>query len=117
MEIFWERRIPLTSVESLEIAAGRSWNGKYLHRMLQSLLKKGMIEVCGMEQYGRQYARQFLPAVTKEQYAARLVMSKGIGINSLAEIAVAMVKEAEESDEEELIQQLEGMIEELKQRG
>ncbi len=117
MEIFWERRVPLTSVEILEIAAGRSWNGKYLHRMLQSLLKKGMIEVCGMEQYGRQYARQFLPAVTKEQYAARLVMSKGIGINSLAEIAVAMVKEAEESDEKEFIQQLEGMIEELKQRG
>ncbi len=117
MEIFWERRVPLTSVEILEIAAGRSWNGKYLHRMLQSLLKKGMIEVCGMEQYGRQYARQFLPAVTKEQYAASLVMSKGIGINSLAEIAVAMVKEAEESDEKELIQQLEGMIEELKQRG
>ena len=46
-----------------------------------------------------------------------MLFIKGIGINSLAEIAVAMVKEAEESDEKELIQQLEGMIEELKQRG
>ncbi len=116
MEIFWERKAPLTSVEILEIATGYSWNGKYLHRMLRSLLKKGMLQVCGTVQCGTQYARQFLPAVTKEQYAARLVMSKGMGVSSLAGIAVAMVDEADESEEEELIQQLEEIIEGLKNK-
>lgn len=116
MEIFWTSQKPLTSVEILEISADRTWNGNYLHIMLRSLLKKGMIEVCGTVQYGTQYARQFVPAVTKEQYAAKLVMSKGIGKNSIAEVAVAMVNEADGADEEGLIKQLEEIIEELKNK-
>ena len=65
MEIFWANNAPLTSVEILEISAGRSWNGNYLHKMLRALLKKGMIEVCGIVQSKTQYARQFRPVVTK----------------------------------------------------
>lgn len=78
MEIFWEKKEPLTSVEILELSAERSWNGNYIHKMLRSLLKKDMIKICGTVQCGTQYARQFIPAVTKEEYAAKLVMSKGI---------------------------------------
>ena len=37
MEIFWERKEPLTSVEISEISADRSWNGNYVHMMLRSL--------------------------------------------------------------------------------
>ena len=116
MEIFWANNAPLTSVEILEISAGRSWNGNYLHKMLRALLKKGMIEVCGIVQSKTQSARQFRPVVTKEQYAAKLVMSKGISINSLADVAVAMVDEADGSEEEKLIQQLEEIIQELKNK-
>ncbi|MCI9526689.1 MAG: BlaI/MecI/CopY family transcriptional regulator [Lachnospiraceae bacterium] len=116
MEIFWERKEPLTSVEISEISADRSWNGNYVHMMLRSLLKKGMITVCGSVQYGTQYARQFIPSLTKEQYAAKLVMSKGIKKNAIAAVTVAMVNEADE-DGEELIQQLEEITEELKSKG
>ena len=116
MEIFWERKEPLTSVEISEISADRSWNGNYVHMMLRSLLKKGMITVCGSVQYGTQYARQFIPSLTKEQYAAKLVMSKGIKKNAIAAVTVAIVNEADE-DGEELIQQLEEIIEELKSKG
>ncbi len=116
MEIFWERKEPLTSVEISEISADRSWNGNYVHMMLRSLLKKGMITVCGSVQYGTQYARQFIPSLTKEQYAAKLVMSKGIKKNAIAAVTVAMVNEADE-DGEELIQQLEEIIGELKSKG
>ena len=114
MELFWERKEPLTSVEILELSADRYWNGNYVHMMLRSLLKKDMVKVCGTVQYGTQYARQFVPAVTKEQYAAKLVMSKGIGKNSIAEVTVAMVNETDDTDGEGLIQQLEEIIEELK---
>ena len=116
MEIFWERKEPLTSVEISEISADRSWNRNYVHMMLRSLLKKGMITVCGSVQYGTQYARQFIPSLTKEQYAAKLVMSKGIKKNAIAAVTVAMVNEADE-DGEELIQQLEEIIGELKSKG
>lgn len=116
MEIFWEKKEPLTSVEILEISCDRSWNGNYLHMMLRSLLKKGMIKVCGTVQYGTQYARQFIPAVTKEQYAAKLVLSKGIVKTSIAEVTVAMVNETTGADEEGVIKQLEEIIKELKSK-
>ncbi len=116
MEIFWECKEPLTSVEILDISADRSWNGNYVHIMLRSLLKKGMIKVCGTVQCGTQYARQFTPAVTREQYAAKLVMSKGIGSSEIAAVTVAMVNEAGEQDSDALVEQLEEIIEELKSK-
>ncbi len=114
MEMFWESKDPLTSVEIMDISADRSWNGNYIHIMLRSLLKKGMIKVCGTKRCGTQYARQFIPAVTREQYAAKLVMSKGIGSNSIAAVTVAMVNEAGAGDGKGLVKQLEEIIEELK---
>lgn len=116
MEMFWEKNVPLTSVEILKCSADRTWNGNYVHIMLRSLLKKGMIKVCGAAQYGTQYARQFIPVVTKEQYAAKLVMSTGIDRNSIAAVTVAMVNEVNDTDEEGLIKQLEAIIEELREQ-
>ena len=116
MEIFWKSKEPLTSVEILDISADRSWNGNYVHIMLRSLLKKGMIKVCGTVQCGTQYARQFVPAVTREQYAAKLVMSKGIGSSDIAAVTVAMVNEAGEQGGDALVKQLEEIIEELKSK-
>ena len=116
MELFWEKKEPLTSVDISEFSADRSWNGNYIHMMLRSWLKKGMIEVCGTVQCGTQYARQFVPIVTKEQYAAKLVMSKGIEKNSIAAVTVAMVNEVNKADEEGLVKQLEEIIQELKNK-
>ncbi len=114
MELFWEHKEPLTSVEISNLSTDRSWNGNYIHMMLRSLQKKGMIAVCGTLQYGTQYARQFTPLVTKEQYAAKLVMSKGIEPGSIAAVTVAMVNETDKADNEGLIEQLEEIIETLK---
>ncbi|SCI72392.1 Penicillinase repressor [uncultured Clostridium sp.] len=117
MEIFWEKKEPLTSVEILELSAERSWNGNYIHKMLRSLLKKDMIKICGTVQCGTQYARQFIPAVTKEEYAAKLVMSKGIEKSAIAAVTVAMVHEMDGADGEDVVKQLEDIIEELKGKG
>ena len=117
MEIFWEKKEPLTSVEILELSAERPWNGNYIHKMLRSLLKKDMIKICGTVQCGTQYARQFIPAVTKEEYAAKLVMSKGIEKSAIAAVTVAMVHEMDGADGEDVVKQLEDIIEELKGKG
>lgn len=114
MELFWGSKDPLTSVEILKVATNPSWNNGYLHNLLRSLLKKEMIEVCGTVQYGSQYARQFVPSMTKEEYAAKIIMRKGLDNRSVAKVAVAMAKEAN-GDEEDLIEELEKIIEELKE--
>lgn len=63
------------------------------------------------------YARQFIPAVTKEEYAAKLVMSKGIEKSAIAAVTVAMVHEMDGADGEDVVKQLEDIIEELKGKG
>ena len=115
MELFWSRGEALTSVEILKLDISPSWTNGYLHNMLRSLLKKEMIKVCGTVQYGTQYARQFVPAMTKEEYAAKILMLKGLDKSSVAKVAVAMVKEAGGESENDLIVELEKIIEELKE--
>ena len=113
MDIFWNHNAPLTSVEILEMTKDRSWNGNYLHVMLRSLQKKGMIRVCGTVQYGNQYARQFEAAVTKTEYGAELILSKGLA-GSISQVAVALVEKSEIEDKEEVISQLQEIIDRLK---
>lgn len=115
MGIFWEEKKPLTSVEILNIASDRSWNGNYLHMMLRSLQKKGLLEACGTVRYGTQYARKFIPLLTKEEYAAKIIVSTGIKSSSIAQVTVALAKEI--GDKEELIEQLEEIIQELSKNG
>ena len=112
MGILWSSERPLTSVELMEMTQDHSWESGYMHKMLRSLLKKEIVKVCGMVQYGKQYARQFVPMLTREEYAARQALSTGIKGNSIGKVAAALAKEAENS--EELIGQLEEIIQQLK---
>lgn len=115
MELFWEKNVPLTSVEILQIGENHSWNGNYLHMMLRNLIKKGLLEVCGLAQYGSQYARKFHAIITKEEYVAKLVMLKGKGKNYVTKVAAAMIQEIDNTDEADgLINELEIIIEDLK---
>lgn len=113
MELLWSENRPLTSVELTEHSEEESWKSSYVYILIRSLLKKGLIEVCGTVQYASQYARQFRPLLTKEQYAARLALSLDFDSASISKVAVAMAQEASE-DSEQFIQQLENMIERLR---
>ena len=114
MELFWSRGEAMTSVEILKTAGSHSWNDSYLHIMLRSLLKKGMLTVCGTVQYGTQYERQFIPAMTKEEYIAKLVLSRDLEQGSVARVAAAMIREVDGENREDFIQQLEQIIGELR---
>jgi len=105
MEILWSSERPMTSVELMEMTQDHSWESGYMHKMLRTLLKGEVINVCGMVQYGKQYARQFVPMITREEYAVKLVLSTGIKGTSIRKVAAALAKEAEKS--EELIEQQE----------
>ena len=116
MEMFWDANCPLTSMDICEMTD--EFNDSYVHRLLTSLQKKEMLEVNGVAKSGKQYARTFIPSVTREQYGA-LVMEQ-IGINdekALAKVAVAMVQRSsgkQDNGNEELIKQLESLVETLK---
>lgn len=112
MNTFWTENRPLTSVELEELCKGEGWNQEYILNMLRSIKKKELVEVCGTVQYGKQYARSFIPSVCREEYAAMLAASTGITEKSLARVTAAMVRTVWNTDDvigslEKIIQQLE----------
>lgn len=117
MNIFWKENAPLTSAQIGKLASDTNWSANYIHKMLQSLQKKGFLMVCGMVQEGSHYSRQFLPCFDKEQYISDLLENQGVTTASFAKIAVALVKKAAKKKEHvseqdtALLEELEKMIE------
>lgn len=117
MNIFWKENAPLTSAQIGKLASDTNWSSNYIHKMLQSLQKKGFVTVCGTVQEGSHYSRQFLPCFDKEQYISDLLENQGVTAASFAKIAVAFVKKAAQKKERvseqdtALLEELEKMIE------
>jgi len=73
------------------------WKPSYIHLMISSLLKKEVIQIAGSKQTTKNYARMFVPAVTRKQLMAREVL----GENPDKETVVSVVREiCRMSDEE-----------------
>lgn len=117
MEILWAANHPYTSVEILAQYAGKTWSVNYLHKLLNALLKKEYLQVVGATRYNTQYARQFAPTMTKQEFYAKLILSKGFFQEDIAQIAVCMAKESGDTEnDKEWIDRLEEMIEKFKQK-
>lgn len=118
MIIFWEMDRPLTSVEILQEANDKTWTGNYLHKMLRKLEKEQFLKVCGMVQYGKQYARQFAPIVSQADYTASVLKRQKLTVKSFAKVALAFTKDESDTESDQtnqrLIEDLENMIEELR---
>ena len=115
MEEFWKSGKPLTSVDLMERLQEKNWHASYLVGALRTLEKKGFIRVCGTVRYSTQYARQFMAVVSREEFAARLALSSGIGEKSIAEVTLAMARGLS-ADPDEIDNILNEAIEELKRK-
>ncbi len=119
MDLFWKEDRPLTSVEIIELLKDKSWSGQYVHKLLKTLETQGLLTVCGQVQYGSQYARQFKVVLSPEEVAARSIILQGFSKSAIAKIAVALVKETKNSEDninDELVAELEKMLEDYKNR-
>lgn len=113
MDIFWSSCEPLTSVDIVKMNVKETWSNGLVHNIIRALLKKGLLVECGMERYSTQYARKLSPAITREEYAAKLLISKVKGKTSISKVIVAIAKEQE--DEQEMIEELERIIRQLRE--
>lgn len=118
MEMFWDADHPLASMEICEMTD--EFNDSYVHRLLTSLQKKGIIEVNGVVKSGKQYARTFVPKMEREQYAAFVIDKLGIkDQKALAKVAVALVQKSsdkENCDNTELVNELESIVAQMKKK-
>lgn len=114
MDIFWSSETPLTSVDIVNMKVKDSWCNGLVHNIIRSLLKKGLLEECGMEHYGTQYARKLRPSYERETYAAKFLISKIEGKASVSKVVAAL---AREENSEEIIEELENIIRDMRKQG
>lgn len=118
MMFLWEQTRPLSALEMQAALNDSAWGEHYLRVMIKSLEKKGAIECCGFEPCGNQYARRFRCALTKEQYYVQLAEKGGVNADGIFRAAAAaMAQKSSEKEKEELIQKLEDIIKEYREKG
>ena len=69
MYLLWHTDRALSAAEMVTLSPQKTWKDSYIHLMVNSLLKKGMITPAGFVKTFRNYARTFAPCMTEEEYA------------------------------------------------
>ena len=68
MDLLWNVDRPLSCTEIVELSGDKTWKDSYVHSLIKSLMKKGIVKIESFELISRSYARKFAPKVTKEEY-------------------------------------------------
>lgn len=68
MDLLWSTDQPLSCAEIVELSSDKTWKDSYVHSLIKSLMKKGVVKIASYELVSRSYARKFAPQVTKEMY-------------------------------------------------
>ena len=76
MNLLWEVGEPLASSEIVSKSVNRTWRKSYINLLINSLLNKQMIEVVGVKQMTKNYARTFQPTMSKYAYSVKRIFSK-----------------------------------------
>lgn len=115
MDIFWDSDAPLTSVDIVKMKVKDTWGNGLVHNIIRSLLGKGILVECGTIRYITQYARQFVPSMTREEYAAKILFNRGGSKPlSMTKLIDALMREA--VDQKVDIEELEMVLGELKEK-
>ncbi len=113
MNELWEIGTPVTATELAEMLAPKGWKKVTILKAIQSLVDNGYLEISGFEKTSTSYARKVVPAITRDEYYAAELSKKGVGVDSLANIAAALMGISHKKDKdknEEIIKKMEEII-------
>ena len=68
LDFLWNHGRPLSASEIINLYPNRTWKASYIHLVLNSMFKKKVIRINGFKPTGKNYARSFAPALTREAY-------------------------------------------------
>lgn len=111
LSTLWEAKIPLTSSQIVSTTKNCSWKPSYTHLLLNSLLKKGVIQVAGFQQSSTNYARTFEPTITQEEYTFSLFENQASSPAFLSGLFSTLV---ERETDETLLNELSALLEKRK---
>lgn len=73
MDVLWCTNKPLSKTDILSLAKGKTWKDVSIHVLINGLLQKGLIKEAGIVHRSKNYARTFVPTVTREEYLAKTI--------------------------------------------
>lgn len=68
MNLLWQSDRALSCTEIVELSDEKTWKDSYVHALIKSLMKKGLVKIESFELVTRSYARKFAPKLTYEEY-------------------------------------------------
>lgn len=78
MDLLWSTGEAMTCAEIVENSKDKSWKDSYVHIMVRSLLKKGLIKVDHYELISKSYARKFVPTMTQDECIVRSLVGEQV---------------------------------------
>jgi len=66
LQILWDKQEALSRPEILAELPDKDWNPNSIHQVLNSMMKKQVLQVEGMARCGRVYGRTYAPSITQE---------------------------------------------------
>ena len=99
LDLLWDSEEPLTSTEIVKLCAGRTWKPSYIHIMINSLLNKEMIKVAGFKKTTKNYARTFVPTMSRDQWSLFQVrQEQKSASNTLSHLFTALLEDETDSE-------------------
>lgn len=75
METFWRAGEPLSAQEVNQLSPDKIWASASVHLFLRNLIDKGVLEVTGFKNTGRNYGRTFYPVMSKEEFLLHTIIN------------------------------------------
>lgn len=95
MEVLWNSEEGLTCAQINEYSKDKKWKDSYIHIMVKSLLKQGLIEVTGFELVSKSYARKFSPTMTRDESIVRALVGENVWSKDMIPPMIAAFVEKE----------------------
>lgn len=76
MQVLWDSETPMTANELIKISKDKSWRDSYIYILLNSLMKKGMINCVEFRKTTKNYARAFSASMSRDKYYIQLMYEK-----------------------------------------
>ena len=86
----------------------KTWKKSYINLLINSLLKKDMIKVVGVKQMTKNYARTFVPTMTKDAYAIKQISDRPNFADS--DIPTLFSELIEKTESSEIFDKLEALL-------
>lgn len=68
MTLLWRSEKPLSCSEIVALSENKTWKDSYVHSLIKSLIKKGIVKIESFELVSRSYARKFVPKISYHEY-------------------------------------------------